>query len=149
MKNLILLFFTIISSIACDSPMNNRVRQDSQVKEQTFVTHDFETLNLSAETRWLLGPFGDIKKTNSLLVFVYDASGTLTSLPENLDLAFYATMPSMGHPMDDSGSFEEIDTGIYINKTIRYNMGGDWKNELWVMDKDFNILDRLAWTEFF
>lgn len=82
------------------------------------------------------------------MVFLYK-NGNLHSLPEGQTLEFYATMPSMGHPMEDAGFFEEIDQGVYVNKAIRYNMSGDWKNELWIMDENLNILDRLQWLIYF
>lgn len=58
-------------------------------------------------------------------------------------------MPSMGHPMDDAGYFESLGDGLYINRTIRYNMPGDWKNELWILDQDLNIQEKVQWDEFF
>ena len=38
---------------------------------------------------------------------------------------------------------------VYLNKTIRYNMPGDWKNELWIIDDQLNIQDKVEWNEFF
>ncbi|MCB0363668.1 MAG: hypothetical protein KDD35_13155, partial [Bdellovibrionales bacterium] len=104
--------------------------------------------SLQVEVKWIDGPYGNINKTNHLVVFLYK-EGKLYSLPENQTLEFYATMPSMGHPLDDPGVFESIDNGIYVNKSIRYNMPGDWKNELWIMDSDLKILDRLEWLIYF
>ena len=138
-----LLIFTLLSLGACDSPMNNRVRDN---KEDAFTPRleSFTESDWQAEVRWLDGPFGNINQKNQLMVMLYK-DGKLSSLPKNQTLEFYATMPSMGHPMEDAGFFEEVDTGIFINKDIRYNMPGDWLNELWIMDQDFNILDRLQW----
>lgn len=145
LKTIYFMFFIFI--MGCESPMNNRVlgQPDALVAEEL----SFAELSLSVEPQWLSGPVGNININNQLLVVLRNSLGRLTSLPQDMSLNFYATMPSMGHPMDDAGYFEEIDTGIYLNKTIRYNMGGDWRNELWLMDADFNIKEKVLWHEFF
>ncbi len=139
-----LFIFLIILLAGCDSPMNNRIREGTLEGKYKEIKTSFKTSNLVAEVQWLDGPHGHINKSNHLLVVLYKNEKPY-SLPKNQTLEFYATMPSMGHPMDDAGFFEEIDTGIYVNKSIKYNMPGDWKNELWIMDSDFNILDKLEW----
>ena len=83
------------------------------------------------------------------MVIVRNREGALASLPQGLTLNFYSTMPSMGHPMEDAGYFEKLGVGIYLNSSISYNMSGDWRNELWIMDSDYNIKDKVIWEEFF
>ena len=39
--------------------------------------------------------------------------------------------------MESAGAFEELVEGIYLNTGIVYNMPGDWKNEILILDKDF------------
>ncbi|MEO0335647.1 MAG: hypothetical protein AAF202_04605 [Pseudomonadota bacterium] len=108
----------------------------------------YSNARLSVRPIWLKGPVGKIESTNHLLVQV-TSQVSPARLPEGLSLEFYATMPSMGHPMEDAGFFEEIEVGLYLNKSIRYNMPGDWRNELWLMDSDFKVIDRVTWDEFF
>ncbi len=148
MKHLIIISLFGFTLSACDSPMNNRVSDSGDTSGFDIEKKAFSSLEFQVEVKWLEGPFGNISKDNHLLVFLYKDE-ELVSLAENQTLAFYATMPSMGHPMEDAGYFEEIDKGIYLNKTIRFNMPGDWKNEIWIMDEDFNIMDRLEWLIFF
>jgi hypothetical protein len=145
MIRLILCVFLVT---ACDSPIQNKVRLTETEDKNQQSSLQFPQLAIAAEARWLQGPFGQITQTNTLLV-VLTQNAQAYSLPEGLTLNFYATMPSMGHPMDDAGFFEEIEPGVYINRSIRYNMPGDWKNELWIMDSNFNIKDQVAWDEFF
>ncbi len=140
-------FFFLLAS--CDSPMNNRIRSGGTDEKGGIQQSQFQVFNLEVEYQWLSGPFGNVEQENQLMVFLYNSHGELHSLPQGQTLEFYSTMPSMGHPMADAGFFEEISTGIYLNKGIRYNMPGDWKNELWIMDEDFNVKDRLEWLDFF
>ena len=148
MKNIIFLcFFTLFVS-ACDSPMNNRVSDNGDASGLVLEKKSFGISEYKVEVKWLDGPYGRVTQDNYLLVFLYKVD-RLVSLPETETLQFYATMPSMGHTLEDAGFFEEIETGIYLNKAIRFNMPGDWKNELWIMDSEFNIKDRLEWRIFF
>jgi hypothetical protein len=128
--------------------MNHRVGSQTKAIKKSG-TLSFNQYKLQAEILWLKGPVGDIRTDNTLLVILKDSNGALTSVPEGLTLEFYATMPSMGHPMEDAGYFENIGPGLYINQSIRYNMPGDWKNELWLLDNDFETQDRLSWEVFF
>lgn len=142
------LIFTLLMALtmtSCESPMNQRVNGKSLLSQQKV---SFTGLSIIAEVKWLEGPHGNINRNNHVMVFLYRGE-SLYSLPSGQTLEFYASMPSMGHPLHDVGFFEEIDTGIYVNKGIRYNMPGDWKNELWIMDESFNILDRLQWLIYF
>lgn len=144
--NCILVF--LMTLVACESPMNHRTLEGGVRGKSRIETSLFADLNIEAEAKWIDGPYGNIKKPNYLIVFLYK-DGRLHSLPEDQTLEFYATMPSMGHPMEDAGFFEEVEPGIYVNKAIRYNMPGSWKNELWIMDKALNIMDEIEWHEFF
>ena len=150
MKFLILTFAlaTVLSALtACDSPMNHRVEGDGG--SAAIQTYSFKAFSLNAKPQWIKPPVGEIKTNNELMVIVTDAAGERVSLPGGYTLNFYATMPSMKHPLDDPGFFKEVDRGIYINSAIRYNMPGDWRNELWIMDSNLEIVDRLSWEEFF
>lgn len=145
---LIIIFIVSLSLVRCDSPMNNRVEENNSTLSQAQKI-SFTQGALVAEFKWIAGPVGNITFNNILLVILRDAQGRLANLPENQTLEFYSTMPSMGHPLEDPGYFEPISEGMYLNKTIKYNMPGDWKNELWILDADFNIKDKLEWDDFF
>jgi hypothetical protein len=140
------LFLIGLFLVACESPMNQRVRGVKDVSQERL---SFQNHEIFAEVQWLKGPFGLREQENHLLVILFNAAGERVSVPDGLTLSFYATMPSMGHPMDDAGFFTELQTGIYINTAIRYNMPGDWKNELWFLDSEFNKQDEVAWEIFF
>ncbi|MCB0379304.1 MAG: hypothetical protein KDD33_12495 [Bdellovibrionales bacterium] len=144
---LILAHFLLILS-ACNSPMNHRVEADSPTNK-SLESMSFSSYSLAVEVQWLTGPVGNIQTKNQLLVILKNDQGAPSPLPEGLTLNFYATMPSMGHPMDDAGQFQYLGNGIYLNPSIKYNMPGDWKNELWIMDNQFNIKDKVTWEEFF
>ncbi len=148
MNPIFTFFFALTFLSACESPMNHRTSSDikTQVDSQTLP---LEVLKLNVEIKWIHGPMGNVSVKNHLLVILKDEQGALYSLPDDLSLGFYATMPSMGHPLDDPGFFEDIGEGLYLNKSIRYNMPGDWKNEIWVLDQNFNIKDKVEWDDFF
>jgi hypothetical protein len=146
---LIAIFAALIAAlIGCDSPMNNRVVSPEVTKQKTQLLK-LQVYPYSIETQWLVGPFGNLDQNNQLLVFLRDSSGQPVNLPESLTIDFYSTMPSMGHPLDDAGYFERISDGIYLNQHIKFNMPGDWKHELWLLDENFNIKDKIQWSEFF
>jgi hypothetical protein len=147
MKRLFLLPLALLIC-HCHSPMNHRTNE-FQTMDQKTTSLEFKTLGLAVKTKWLMGPVGSIQATNTLLVSVYDAEGELVDLPNDLQLQFYATMPSMGHPLDDAGTFTKIATGLYLNTTIKYNMSGDWQNEIWLMDSNFKIHGTVQWLEVF
>lgn len=142
------IFVILISLAACDSPMNHRVRTHDQDQQNFEQSLSFKRSKLSLTAQWIKGPNGNIKSLSELLVFIEDSNGNRVNIPKEMSLNFYATMPSMGHAMEDAGFFEQIETGIYLNKSIRFNMPGDWKMELWLMDKDFEIKDKVQWPEF-
>jgi hypothetical protein len=125
--------------------------QSGDVAEQTQKANalKFSSLDLSVKTIWLEGPVGSINFNNSLLVTLSNSRGELEDLPVGLFLQYFAVMPSMGHPMDDAGTFERISKGIYLNSTIKYNMPGDWKNEIWVMDATYKTIEAVQWNDFF
>jgi hypothetical protein len=169
MRNIAWLIFLFWFS-GCESPMDNRVQESKNsqqkintLKETTLVLNEsaapnadpvdnnpvHTTVALTVKATWLEGPIGSINVNNTLLVRVYDEQGAYTDLPENIFLQFYSTMPSMGHPMDDAGTFTRISTGFYLNETIKYNMPGDWQNELWLMNQDYQILAVVKWLEYF
>lgn len=141
----ICLILILFITAACHSPINHQVKSKDGVSEKLKNETRFSKLNLNLSYEWLVGPSGDINQTNTLMVIVRNSNNAITDLPEGLTLSFYAMMPSMGHPLDDPGYFKKIDQGIYINKSIKYNMGGEWKNELWVLDEQLNIKDKAVW----
>lgn len=145
MKRFKMLFIFFLSLNACDSPIQHRVRASDNAENKAQTNLNFNKYELNIEAQWLDGPHGNLTKTSTLMVIVTGPTGKMTSLPKELNLSFYATMPSMGHPMDDAGHFDEVDPGIYINKHIRFNMPGDWQMELWALDKNFNIKDQTQW----
>lgn len=145
----LLFSLSFLLIIACESPRNNRVSPNGLNVNPLSQTMSFLEFPYQVEVKWLVGPVGNINAKNQLLVVIKDQDGNPTSLPAQYSLGFYATMPSMGHPMDDAGYFEDLGYGIYLNKTIGYNMPGDWQNEVWIMDKEFNVLDRVIWDDFF
>ncbi len=142
---LVILVFGVLMS-GCNSPRNNRVLS-GDVKESAVVDQQiFATTNLMLEVLWVKGPFGTSTKASELMVVVTDADGERVSLEGGL--GFYAWMPNMGHPADDMGFFDEIETGVYLNSSIRFNMGGDWEVLLQEFDADFNVKDEVKWFEF-
>lgn len=131
--------------MACGSPTDNPV-QSQPIQKNGVSQQSFGNLGYTVEHRWVSGPYSNINQKSVLAVYIKDASGNIVSLPEGLELSFYSTMPSMGHPMDDAGFFEE-GPGVYINRNIRFNMPGDWKHELWILNSDYDKVDELHWLE--
>lgn len=145
MKYFISLFLILT---ACHSPINQRVLEDStQLTKLNKQTKEFKNQKLFITFEWLVGPIWDINKDNSLFVVIKDENNNLTDLPKGLDLSFYAMMPSMGHPLDDAGFFERLSKGLYLNQSIKYNMGGPWVNELWLVDESLNVKDKISWQD--
>ncbi len=144
MKYLVFLFFLI----ACDSPMNHRIEGDTESNPNSQSKLSFQKNNLQVKAIWLDGPYGNPKTNNTLMVILHQA-GELKDLGENLELEFWSTMPSMGHPMEDEGWFERESKGIYINRNIKFNMPRDWLNEVRIIDLDSNIIEKVEWFMFF
>ncbi|MCB0357189.1 MAG: hypothetical protein KDD40_09285, partial [Bdellovibrionales bacterium] len=96
---------------------------------------------------WLQPQKGITTYNNYLIVYVYNLQGFLSDIPKSKYLEFYANMPSMGHDLEDSGNFRRLTKGIYINDSIRLNMGGEWSMELWLLDRQDNITDSAKWIE--
>ncbi|MCB9072258.1 MAG: hypothetical protein H6623_01455 [Bdellovibrionaceae bacterium] len=149
MKHIFFLFLNILFLGACGSPRSHAVTPTPGDKKLSPTALSFPKLRYSVTSQWLNGPVGNIHINNTLLVVVKDEFGQATSLPDTMTLQFYATMPSMGHPMDDAGFFEKIETGVYINKSIRYNMPGEWRNELWILNDKLETTDKISWFEQF
>jgi hypothetical protein len=131
---------------ACDSPRNNRVAEGEEPEANQVNKQSFKSTGLLVQYQWLSGPFGNLKETSSLIVYL-SREGKPVSLPQGQELNFYATMPSMGHPIEQPGYFDELSTGIYLNKNIIFNMQGPWQMELWVQDSlTSSILDKVEWS---
>lgn len=142
-----LLFFLLCA--ACDSPRNHRVLPDTSKVNKTQSELAIQQLGLTFEARWLEGPFGNVQQKGSMILFVYNKQKELTDLAAGNDLFFFATMPSMGHPLDQAGEFKKIDTGIYLNTAIRFNMPGDWLMEIYIVDLKNEVLGKAQWNESF
>ncbi len=149
----------IMFLMACESPRNERVRKESHEGKLTpadlgsgenlnLKTITIDEQQLTLEFFWLKGPVGHIEQNNELLLIVRNRLGEQTSLPDGYSFEFYSHMPSMGHPLENAGQFENL-FGSYINKTIRYNMPGDWTNEILIFDESFNLIDQVVWNDFF
>ncbi|MCB0421610.1 MAG: hypothetical protein KDD61_11475 [Bdellovibrionales bacterium] len=119
------------------------------IQKKVESRYQFLGYEVFIETKWLKGPIGKISVENSLLVFVANSKGEVVSLPQDLHVEFYSTMPSMGHPLEDAGYFEVLETGLYINRHIVYNMPGRWKQEVWLVDSSGNIVSKVEWYESF
>lgn len=146
MKFLILLLSVTLAS--CDSPQNHRIIGSSQGEEKSsFTQKTFENHPLKVEFKWISGPHGSLSQSSSLMILIYNKDGQLAPLPEGLEPYFYGTMPAMGHPLEDPGFFNKLETGIYINESIQFNMEGEWKLELWLMNEEFNIKDKVQWLD--
>ena len=131
---------------ACDSPRNNRVLPGDNKSAPLAANKVFNTNNYLVQYQWLSGPFSNVKQPSSLIVYL-SRDGKPVSLPAGQDLNFYATMPSMGHPVEQPGYFEELSLGIYLNKNIVFNMQGPWSLELWIQETvTFDILDKVQWS---
>jgi hypothetical protein len=148
MRNLLVMAMTVLVFSACDSPRNHRVTSGGDSSESGAAITDkaFSSTGLKVQYQWLSGPYSNVKQTSSLIVYL-SRDGKPISLPSGQELNFYATMPSMGHPIEQPGYFEELSTGIYLNKNIVFNMQGPWVLELWVQDSlTYNILDKIEWS---
>lgn len=148
MTRFIFVVVGLSSILNCNSPMNNRVAEQQQT-QQKAQSIQFQNFPLRVETRWNVGPIGNLEKNNHLLVFLKDANGNPASLPQGLTLEFYSRMPSMEHPLIDAGYFEKISEGIYLNPYIKFNMAGDWEHTLSIQDENYDIKDKIQWLEFF
>lgn len=145
----VLIFLFLILSAGCNSPLNHRLTEPEKPLDKSNATGlNFQTQALKVEKKWLEGPFGNVKKKSILIVYFYNAEQKLTDIPTGLSLNFFATMPSMGHPMDRPGYFEKISQGIYINREIVFNMVGEWEMQL-SLDTENETLDTLKWLETF
>lgn len=144
----ILQFAALAFLLGCQSPINNRVNEEGRPSEKSKQSHSFSKKGIDVEISWLNGPIGSIEVESQILV-ILRKNGEPYSLPNDNALFFYSTMPSMGHPLDDPGEFVEIESGLYLNRAIVFNMRGEWKNELWILNKEEDVEDELSWVESF
>lgn len=131
--------------MGCDSPLNHRVNERPEnfnVQSQDF---EFPSYGLSFSADWLEGPFENVNQNSVLILHLYDSNGRLVDLPEELQLGFFALMPSMGHPLDSAGEFQRISKGIYLNEEIRFQMPGEWQMEISILDQDYYEKDVRSW----
>ena len=148
-KNLIALIWGVLIFTGCDSPLRHKVDGVKDTSEKIQEALPLEQSSLQIKTQWAEGPFDNVAKASVLVVYVYNSQNQLSDLPNNKILGFYATMPSMGHPLDSAGEFIRLEKGIYMNSQIKFNMGGEWLMELWIFDLDYNIEDRVKWLTSF
>lgn len=141
------MLIPLLLTLSCNSPMNHRISQVTGPSESKATSFQFTALALHAETLWVEKPEGKMQVKNKLLVILKNSANQSVSLPQGYSLAFYSTMPSMGHPLANAGEFLEFSPGLYLNQNIRYSMEGEWKNELWIYDENSNIVDKVSWLE--
>lgn len=134
---------------SCGSPRNHRVLPDNELVQKQKGEGTFSKTNIKVRAEWLHGPFGNVKSASTLIVYLYDANGRLSSLPANSEISFFATMPSMGHALDQPGYFKNISQGIYLNNEITFNMPGEWQMELWIHSGDGELQDQVVWQDTF
>jgi len=131
---------------ACDSPLNHRVEEDGKGGQGSMALLQFKQSQMTVKYEWLQGPFSNVNKPSTLMVYIYK-DGTLTSLGADQQINFFATMPSMGHPLDQPGYFEELAAGVYLNKDITFNMSEEWEMELWLQNMNGDIQEKVTWLE--
>ncbi len=144
-----IILFCLIC-FGCSPPIKNKISDENlnSLQTESEQSYVFKKFNLNVNLMWISGPYPSVSKASQLLVIISDNEGNQRSLPGGLELDFYSSMPSMGHPIEDIGYFEEIDIGIFINKNIRFQMNGVWKNELWIIEnKNFEKKDEIRWQE--
>lgn len=146
MSNKLLFLVLSVIFVGCNSPRNNRVSGGEISTEAATEIQMFSATGLRLNVMWITGPFGTNTKTSEMMVIVTDSKGVRASIKG--ELGFYAWMPSMGHPAGDAGFFEEVETGVYLNSGIRFNMGGEWELSLQDLDEDYNVKDEVKWLEF-
>ena len=141
--SLVLVFLS-----ACGGPKDYQVVNAPQLQvlnnSQLLV---FKNQPYRVSFTWLESIKTSVKDKNKLIVYVYNSQKELVDLPEVLNLEFYASMPSMGHPMENEGVFQRVAQGIYLNQDIVFNMGGEWLMELWLINAQFEVKDQVAWIE--
>ncbi len=148
MKILFLILVSGLFLISCDGPRNHKVKKVSASGlGKSNEKMSFKSNKIQISVSWLSPLVGSIDKTNTLIVYLFNKQGALVDPPKDLTVEFYAIMPSMGHPMGDAGFFEKLDTGIYINKNIVFNMDGDWLMEVLLLNKDYVVQDKVEWEE--
>lgn len=87
----------------------------------------YELMNHEVQARWLEGPFGDPMEASTLVLYLRDAqTGRLKSLEEPYELFVYGWHTSMGHGTASDGDTLELERGVYLNSSLRFNMPGDW-----------------------
>ncbi|GEM_PF-1400866 len=128
-----LKIFSILSLLflySCgESPLFNHENETTTgIQGTTDLTSalSFKNSNLYLKVNWLKGPFADPSLENSFLIIVQNNSGELVDVPSGHDFYNWGWMPSMGHGTADDGYTERISKGVYIQKELFFNMGGEW-----------------------
>lgn len=145
----LIFFYGCHLLMGCGSPRNHQVKLQENHLEFYSKVRTFESYKYSLKSVWAEGPYTNVAQTSSLLIFIYNDMGQLMDLPDGLTLGFWATMPSMGHGLEDAGYFEHLGRGIYENSNIVFQMSGDWKIDISILDENYNELDKVSWREFF
>ena len=112
-----------------ESPLcNHENEKDNEISNTTALTSalKFESSQLFLKVNWIKGPFSTPSLENNYLIIVQDKNGELVDIPEGYEFYNWGWMPSMGHGTADDGYTERISKGLYIQKELYFNMGGDW-----------------------
>ncbi|PIK15022.1 hypothetical protein [Halobacteriovorax sp. JY17] len=129
MKILLIAFILLALTSCGKSPLFNHENEKDQITQGTNAVASslsFKSLNLYLKINWLKGPYGDPSLENSFMIIVQDSNGELTDLPSQYAFYNWGWMPSMGHGTADDGYTERLSKGVYIQRELYFNMGGDW-----------------------
>lgn len=97
-------------------------------------------INLYFKINWLKGPYPSPSLENQLIMIVQNKAGELTDIPRELEIILWGWMPSMGHGTADDGYTKRLSKGVYIQKELYFNMGGDWDINIELL-KDGKVTD--------
>ena len=130
MKSLVTLFILLVLSSCGKSPLFNHKAEDDQTVQGTNAITSklsFETSELFVKINWIKGPYGEPSLENNFIILVQNSSGELTDIPADHQFYIWGWMPSMGHGTADDGYTERLSKGVYIQRELYFNMGGDWE----------------------
>ena len=124
------LIFSLLFLYSCgESPLFNHENENPENLQGTTELNSalsFKNSNLSVKVNWLKGPYADPSLENSYLIIIHNKGDELVDVPNGYEFYNWGWMPSMGHGTADDGYTERISKGIYIQKELYFNMGGDW-----------------------
>jgi hypothetical protein len=142
------IFFYILSGtlilMGCDSPQNHKV--SASQKNSFAIKTNLKQMDLKLEANWIEGPWFNLEQSSYLIVTIKNYKDLRQSLPEGYELEFSATMPSMGHGLDQPGYFEQIFEGVYQNPEIYLQMTGEWDFQISIWDEEGNLVESTTWN---